>query len=90
MNEKWFLIPKNRNKRKSGIEAGIWNRCVYYSGSADLLELTQESKKQILFTGFAFLLFAGNYAIYVISKKWLQVVLMAPIDFGFKPSLFGN
>ena len=26
--------------------------------------------------GFAFLLFAGNYAIYVISKKWLQVVLM--------------
>jgi len=31
---------------------------------------------QIRFTGFALLLFAGNYAIYVISKKWLQVVLM--------------
>ena len=44
----------------------------------------------IMYLGFAFLLFAGNYAIYVISKKWLQVVLMAPIDFGFKPSLFGN
>ncbi len=31
----------------------------------------------IMYLGFAFLLFAGNYAIYVISKKWLQVVLMA-------------
>ena len=30
----------------------------------------------IAYLGFAFLLFAGNYAIYVISKKWLQVVLM--------------
>ncbi len=30
-----------------------------------------------MYLEFAFLLFAGNYAIYVISKKWLKVVLMA-------------
>ena len=35
------------------------------------------SSGQIHFTGFALLIFSGNYAIYVISKNRLQVVLLA-------------
>ena len=85
-----FDTEKNRISGSAVLKQEFGTDVYIYFGSADLLVLTQESKKQILFTGFAFLLFTGNYSIYVISKKWRQVVLMAPIDFGFKPSLFGN
>ena len=66
----------------------IWVLQIYWSDTRIKKGLIRVIS--ITYLGFAFLLFAGNYAIYVISKKWLQVVLMAPIDFGFKPSLFGN
>ncbi len=66
----------------------IWVLQIYWSDTRIKKGLIRVIS--ITYLGFAFLLFTGNYSIYVISKKWLQVVLMAPIDFGFKPSLFGN
>ena len=60
--------------KKSGYGQNFVTDVSIYFGSANLLMLTQESKKANPFYGVC--LFAVNYAIYVISKKWLQVVLM--------------
>ena len=52
----------------------IWVLQIYWSDTRIKKGLIRVIS--ITYLGFAFLLFAGNYAIYVISKKWLQVVLM--------------
>ena len=57
MNEKWFLISKNRNMKKSGYGQNFGADVSIYFGSADLLVVTQESKKANSFYGvclFAF------------------------------------
>ena len=67
--------------KKSGYTQNFGTDVYIYFGTADLFNARIKKGLirviSITYLEFAFLLFAGNYAIYVISKKWLQVVLMA-------------
>jgi hypothetical protein len=83
MNEKWFLISKILEHAEArGYSRNLEQMCILF-GICRSIGVNTRIKTglirviSITYLGFAFLLFAGNYAIYVISKNWLQVVLMA-------------